>query len=114
MVWSKGCSGIRQYMKDKPTKWGYKLWVLADTNGYTCNVDVYTGASVEKSNNGLEFDVIMKLIDPFFNQGYKIFVDNFYTSPQLFNHLKTLKTYRCGTTVGNRKGHPKILQKTDT
>jgi hypothetical protein len=29
-------SGIRQFMKDKPVKFGIKLWVLADTNtGYT-------------------------------------------------------------------------------
>ena len=24
-----------QYMSNKPTKWGFKLWVLADTTGYT-------------------------------------------------------------------------------
>ena len=29
-------SGIRQFMKDKPVKFGIKLWVLADTiTGYT-------------------------------------------------------------------------------
>lgn len=40
MVKSKHRSGIRQYIKDKPTK----LWVLADScNGYTCDFDVYTG-----------------------------------------------------------------------
>ena len=31
-------SGIRQFMKDKPVKFGIKLWVLADTiTGYTSN-----------------------------------------------------------------------------
>ena len=36
MVKSKHRSGMRQYMKDQPTKWGVKLWVLADSdNGYT-------------------------------------------------------------------------------
>lgn len=29
-------SGIRQYIKDKPTKWGIKLLLLADSSsGYT-------------------------------------------------------------------------------
>ena len=36
LVKSRHRSGIRQYIKDKPTKWGIKLWVLADSsNGYT-------------------------------------------------------------------------------
>ena len=44
MVKSKHRSGIRQYMKDKPTKWGVKLWVLADCdNGYTIDFNVYIG-----------------------------------------------------------------------
>ena len=35
-VKSKHCSGIRQYIKNKPTKWGNKMWVLADSaNGFT-------------------------------------------------------------------------------
>ena len=44
MVRSKGRSIMRQYIKDKPSKWGLTLWVLADSsNGYTWNFDVYTG-----------------------------------------------------------------------
>ena len=30
MVRNKGRYAFRQYMKDKPTKWGMKLWVVAD------------------------------------------------------------------------------------
>jgi hypothetical protein len=42
MVKFKHRSGIRQYMKNKPTKWGIKLWVLADSsNGYTIDFNVY-------------------------------------------------------------------------
>ena len=44
MVKSRHRSGIRQYIKDKPTKWGIKLWVLADSsNGYTVDFNVYIG-----------------------------------------------------------------------
>ena len=32
-------SGIRQFIKDKPNKWGIKLWVLADSsNGYAVDL----------------------------------------------------------------------------
>lgn len=56
IVKSRHRSGIRQYIKDKPTKWGIKLWVLADSsNGYTIDFNVYIGraASQEVSANGL-------------------------------------------------------------
>ena len=44
MVQNKGIYGFRQCMKDKPTKWGMKLWVVADTvTGYTYDFEVYTG-----------------------------------------------------------------------
>ena len=36
MVRNKGRHSFRQYIRDKPTKWGMKLWVLADSStGYT-------------------------------------------------------------------------------
>ena len=72
MVKSKHRSGIRQYIKNKPTKWGIKLWGLADSaNGYTYDFDVYTGRRSEEecSENGLGYDVVRKLSHPLENQG---------------------------------------------
>ena len=35
MIPFKGRLGFKQNLKEKPTKWGVKVWVLADaTNGY--------------------------------------------------------------------------------
>lgn len=92
MVKSRHRSGIRQYIKDKPTKWGMKLWVLADSsNGYTIDYDIYIGkdAGRDVSAHGLGYDVVMKLMQPYLNQGYHLFVDNFYTSVPLFKTLFT-------------------------
>ncbi len=48
MIPFKGRLGMKQYMKDKPTKWGIKVFVLADAhNGYVKNIQVYTGKNVE-------------------------------------------------------------------
>ena len=80
---SRHRSGIRQFNKDKPTLWGIKLWVLEDSsNGYTVDFDVYIG-KVEGQNvsaKGLRYDVVVKLMDSNFRQGYHLHVDNFYTS----------------------------------
>ena len=44
MVAYKGRSFIKQYLHNKPTKWGFKVWSLADSsNGYICGIDIYCG-----------------------------------------------------------------------
>ena len=43
MVKSKARSRFRQYIRNKPTKWGFKFWVLSDPTGYTCDYDMYCG-----------------------------------------------------------------------
>lgn len=111
MVKSKGRSGIRQYLKDKVTKWGYKLWVLADPDtGYTVQFSVYTGRREQPGPHGLAFDVVCDLCSSYFDQGYKIFMDNFYTSTHLFDYLLDRKTLACGTTRKDRRGFPKELK----
>ena len=41
MIPFKGRLGFKQYMKDKPTKWGIKVFVLSEaTNGYVYRVPV--------------------------------------------------------------------------
>lgn len=113
MVKSKGRSGIRQYLRDKITKWGYKLWVLADsTTGYTVQFSVYTGKRESPSPNGLAFDVVTQLCQAYLDQGYIIYMDNFYTSTSLFLHLLERKTLACGTTRKDRRGFPSALKDT--
>ncbi len=42
MVVSKAWIGLKQYIKEKPTKWGYKLFVICDwKTGYTCDFNIY-------------------------------------------------------------------------
>lgn len=113
MVKSRHRSGIRQYIKDKPIKWGIKLWVLADSaNGYTYNFDVYIGRDAARnvSQHGLGYDVVMKLMQPLLHQGYHLFVDNFYTSMQLVKDLFQLGVAVTGTVSENRKGFPETLK----
>ena len=41
-----------EYMKNKPTKWGFKLWVLADITGHTSDFSIYTGKKSNVSVDG--------------------------------------------------------------
>lgn len=82
MVRSKNRSGIRQFIKNKPVKFGIKLWVLAEAKtGYTIDFDVYAGGKDEKGGEkgkgkgekkekgkGLGYQVVTKLCEPLKNQ----------------------------------------------
>ena len=48
MVLSKARFSYEQYIRNKPTKWGFKLWCLCDAhNGYTVQFSVYKGKTGE-------------------------------------------------------------------
>ena len=116
MVRSKHRSGMRQYNKDKPTKWGLILWVLADSDtGYTYNFNVYLGKTRRRtSGKGLGYDVVMDLPECLRQQGYHIYTENFYTFPPLLKDLKQEGLLGCGTTSANRKHFPKEMKTSGT
>lgn len=55
-------SKIKQYMKGKPNKWGFKIWDRCGSNGLLHDFDVYSGKdtqSGEKSPFGVSGDVVV-------------------------------------------------------
>ncbi|XP_028268778.1 piggyBac transposable element-derived protein 4-like [Parambassis ranga] len=108
MVATKAKTGMTQYMKNKPTRWGIKMFVLADSgNGYTVSFNIYAGKTYTQKVHGLPYDTVMQLIQPsYLGTGYHVYMDNFYTSPQLFLDLAKMKFGACGTYRDNVKGCP--------
>ena len=112
MVKSRLRSGFRQFIKDKPTKWGIKLWVLADSsNGYTVDFNIYSGRAAGQTigEHGLGYDV-MRLMAPYFGKGHDLFVDNFY-SLTLFKHLYDQGVVATGTILPSRRSFLPALKK---
>ncbi len=106
MVKSKARTHFRQYIRNKPTKWGFKYWVIADTTGYTVDFEVYSGKAEIYSDKGLSYDVVINLVQPFMFQGYEVYFDNFYTSPILLQKLLENEIVATGTLNLNRKNIP--------
>ena len=96
-----------QYMPKKPTRFGIKVWVIAEAKtGYVLDFAVYTGATDKDTKTNLGQKVVVKLME---HKGHCVFVDNFCTSPSLLLELLKQGTYCTGTVRTNRKGFPKQL-----
>ena len=111
MVKSKGRFICKQYVRMKPTKWGFKLWVLCDSaNAYTWNFSGYRGKEGEVvSDKGLSFDVVVNLVEGLNNQGYIVYTDNFDSSPTLFHELAVKGFGAVGTLDPSQKRCPAPL-----
>ena len=110
MVKFQGRSSLKQYLPLKPVKRGRKVWVLADTNGYFWNMQVYTGKE-NSSEKGLGARVVEVLTSPLQHKYHHIYCDNFFTSVQLFEELEREGLYACGTARSDRTGFPSQLKK---
>lgn len=83
MVASKARIGMEQYMKDKLTKWGYKFYVLADSEtGYTWNFFVYTGKCKCATGQGLSYSSVVDLLPmSLLGASYTLYVGSFLHQP---------------------------------
>ena len=93
-----------QYIPQKPTRFGIKVWVISEAKSvYVLNFQVYTGASESTDRRtGLSYRVVMDLMMLYQVKGHCLFIDNFYTSPRLLLDLLTLGTFCTGTVRANR------------
>lgn len=115
MIAFRGRVSFRQYIKNKPVKYGIKSYTLAESDtGYISDMTIYTGSTTfyepEYENFKKTEGVVLTLMHPILNQGYRLFVDNYYTSVELFQYLDSKQTQACGTVRKDRKGLPKALK----
>lgn len=107
MVKFRGRLSFRQYLPAKPTRYGIKAWMRADpTNGYTNEFQIYIGKENGNPEVGLGGRVVMDMTKRVWDRNHIINMDNYFTSPALFDTLLDNKTYARGTIRSNRKGFP--------
>ncbi|UYV79603.1 hypothetical protein LAZ67_17003232 [Cordylochernes scorpioides] len=114
LVLFKGRLGFKQYIPSKRKRFGIKLFVLCDVETkYILDFIVYVGkgTEIEDSDMGVSSSVITTLLQPYMNKGHSLWVDNWYSSPTLFNFLHQRQTNVCGTVRKNRKEMPRFGKK---
>ncbi|GBN57394.1 hypothetical protein AVEN_187383-1 [Araneus ventricosus] len=77
------------------------MWMLCTSNfGYTLDFELYSGKrdKIVKSENGLGYDVVMRLSKSFQEKGHEIYFDRFFTSIPLM-----VDKFRCEKKKENIK-----------
>lgn len=96
---------MKQYLPDKPHKWGYKLYVLCGTDGFAYNFEIYTGDEnherfrpANEPDLGASANNVVRLcrIIPT-NQNYRVYFDNYYCSIPLMVYFVKKGIYSLGT-----------------
>ena len=111
MLW-KGRLIFKVYIPSKRNRFGIKFFLLVDcASKIVLDFIIYTGHESQiKMNNevGISGSIVMTMMAPFLNKGHNLYVDNWYSSPNLFKLLYNNKTGACGTVRKNRTGMPKL------
>ena len=113
----KGRLSIKVYNPKKPKKYGVKFFVTESSTSYVLDFSIYSGVYSTLR------DTVFGLVDRFRNQGYHLFMDNYYNSVSLALELYdagihcsgTLRLVRRAPTVLQRLGqNPQQLARGDT
>ena len=68
--------GFRVYIKNKPVKWGIKLYELCESvSGYVYTLEVYCRYP---NISNTPADVVKRLLEPIRNLGHTLYMDNYY------------------------------------
>lgn len=106
-----GKHGCKQCIRNKPIRFGYKVWCLSTANGYLINFDLYQGKTLD-GNMKLEKIVgkcsatVLHLLDHLpdekRNFPYFLFFDNLFSGYELLMHLRERNYLSTGTIRDNR------------
>ena len=108
-----GCRGRipgRTYMSSKPRKYGLKIfWACESSIGYALNAMAYGGREGDRVHRNLGQDVVMKLVEPYFETGRDVCTDSFFTTYNLAKLLLEKKLTLLGTVRRQRRDVPRSI-----
>lgn len=112
MIAFKGRHKSKVYVKNKPTKWGFKAWSLASSKtGYIIHFEYCKGAFGKSSTKEIVCNLALNLPKVEEKLPYFIHCDRYFTSISLLQCLSNYGMYLTGTIMSNRVGIPKEFQK---
>ncbi|XP_042355550.1 piggyBac transposable element-derived protein 3-like [Plectropomus leopardus] len=113
----KTAGNLRQYIKNKPHQWGFKLFTRASENGFIHDMVLYQGKTTQAAHDvpltseqqamGATSQIVSVLFSTISSSTTTaIFANNCFTSLEL---VRNLKDRNCtGTAMDNRVGQPPL------
>ena len=82
-----GLHSSKMFIKNKPVRFGFKIWIMASKCGYIYGFKVYTGRGEVKNNElGLGANVIINFIDELSDSNkIEFYFDNFFHYSEVHN-----------------------------
>ena len=111
----RGRCAFKQYIPNKPSKYGIKVYVLADSlSFYSVSSKIYAGAGTNHQDYLYLQQAVLDLITPISGTNKNITTVNYYTSISLANELKSSQLTLVGTMKKNKRCIPSsFLTKAD-
>ena len=111
MVKFKGRSGMKQYIKLKPKKWGFKFWFrYLSKSGYLYQMNIYLGRKqISEFNLGLGAEVVLLLTKGLEQSFCTYYFDNYFNGLKLNGKLFQKDIYDIATVLCNRKQMSKLI-----
>lgn len=104
MIPYKGTLGLKVYMKNKPSKWGIKVWGMAGQSGYIHKFNIFGDNLVTTEGAqgiGASGQTVLNLVQEV-SPGTHIFFDNYFASPGILLALKDMGLPAACTVRSNR------------
>ena len=104
MVKYFGNNSLKQFIRGKPIRFGYKMWALCDAEGFCYKYKLYCGKDTENKHDGpLGSRVVKEMLEAVsVPSDHRVYFDNLFTSRQLLITLASEGYRATGTVRENR------------
>ncbi|KRY57229.1 PiggyBac transposable element-derived protein 2 [Trichinella britovi] len=96
-----GRHAAKMFLKGKPIRFGYKVWMLCGNDGYPYHMTIYQGKEIHAPKVQLSTRVIRSMVDIIQETSnttrHTLYFDNFFNSYDLLVMLSELKMRAIGT-----------------
>lgn len=100
-----GRHSMKQFIRGKPIRFGFKFWCLATPEGYLLKFSPYTGKKDRIQGESLGSSVVQSICIGFIPVNSFVFIDNYFNSLELLNTMLQHNLNVIGTIRADRTGN---------